>query len=57
MSKKPFRRNRDHDGYDDENPHKKLSKVKEEKQRKKERNFDNALRSKNIDRLMDYDDE
>lgn len=56
MSKKKNNRNIN-DRYDDEFPQKKLSKIKEEKQRKKERNFDNALRSRNVDKLMDYDDE
>lgn len=57
MTKKTFKRSRNDNDFEDEYPQKKLSKVKEEKQRKRERNYDNDLRSKNIDKLMEYDDE
>lgn len=57
MSKKPFERRRDSDDYEDGGRKKKLSQVREDKDRKKNRNYDNAIRSKNIDRLLDFDDE
>jgi hypothetical protein len=57
VTKKTFKRSRNDNDFEDEYPQKKLSKVKEEKQRKRERNYDNDLRSKNIDKLMEYDDE
>lgn len=34
-----------------------LKDIKRDKQHKQYRNYDNALRSKNVDRLMSYDDE
>lgn len=55
MSKKPYDRRND-DYEDGGGKKKKLSQVREEKDRKKQRNYGNAIRSKDIDRLMDYDD-
>jgi hypothetical protein len=34
-----------------------FKEVKEERQKKHFRNYDNALRSKNIDRLLSYEDD
>lgn len=34
-----------------------FSEVKREKSIKRRRNYDNALRSKNLDRLLSYDDD
>ena len=51
---------KDHKSYrrDDDDGFRKVSfsRVKEDKARKKVRNFDNALRSKNLDVLISYDE-
>ena len=40
-----------------EDDHMSLTEIKRDRHRKQYRNYDNVLRSKNLDRLLSYDDD
>jgi hypothetical protein len=54
MKRKNFKKY--NDDYEDGLRQVSFNKVKQEKERKQVRNFRNALKSKNLDVLMNYDD-
>lgn len=57
MSKKVFKKNyKDNDDFFNDGKRDRKS-VKRDRDRKKYRNFDNVIRSKDIDRLTEFDDD
>lgn len=54
MKRKSFKKY--NDDYEDGLRNVSFSKIKQEKERKQVRNFKNALKSKNLDVLVNYDD-